>query len=433
MINRPLLDRLGADQPALDRSVLVQSHALIIGVGAYVHLPRLPAAVAEGARQLAEVLADPLQGGYPPEQVRLLLDGEATREAILEELSILRSLTSPGSTVLLYFAGHGGRAEGELGETFFFPAEADESSPDALRNSALSGIELAEALSELPTGRMLVLFDCCHSGGLDPGDAPRSLAGGVTGRYCQVLGAHRGRVILASAREEERSWLPPDDGLSYFTRHLLAAFRGGVTDAAGWVRAWDLFEYIQPRVTGDRSDQHPVFKGELEENFPIALSLGGRPGPSLQGAESHSFDAYLSYSDRDPDSAWVWEVLVPRLEAAGLSIAVSGDVEEPGVSRVVAVERGIRAARRTIVVLSQQYLEDDVTQFVDVLAQTMGLEEGSARLLPVRFGSIDHHRLPARLRMLVSLDLSHPRRGKRNFHRLVRALHSAVPSTSSVR
>jgi hypothetical protein len=120
--------------------------------------------------------------------------------------------------------------------------------------------------------------------------------------------------------------------------------------------------------------------------------------------------------------------LVPRLEEAGLAVAVSGDVEQPGAFRVVGAERGITRARRTVAVLSEAYLEDEMTGFIDALAQTVGLEEGFARLLPVCFGDLPASRLPARLRMLVRLDLGHPGRGRRNFNRLVKALHSPVPA-----
>ncbi len=398
------------------------AHALVFGVSSYVHYEALPAAVTRGAAELASILTDPHLGGYREDRAHLLLDAEVTREAILEELAILSQITEPGSTVVVYFAGHGGgAAAGVPEEVHLLPAAAD---PDSLAETAVSGSELAAALAVIPARRMLVIFDCCHAGGLKGAAAPH-LNGGVPEVYCQRLAAAGGRVILAAARSNERSWIPADGGPSYFTRHLLAALRGAVGEE-GLVKVWDLFEYLQPRVTAECSDQHPVFKAELEDNFAVALALGGQGGMSCRADGDYLYDAYLSYADREPDASWVWEQLVPRLEEAGLKLAVSGDVEEPGVARVVAAERGIERARRTVVVLSEAYLEDEMTGFIDALAQTVGLEQGVARLVPVRYGAMPTDRLPARLRMLVSLDLSHavPARARRNFNRLVRALHS---------
>lgn len=404
-----------------ERALLEDAHALVIGISAYVHVAQLPPAVSQGARELAAVLTDPDLGGYPPDQVCLLTDAQATREAILEELRILASLARAGSTVLVYFAGHGGLGGGGA---WLLPVAA-EAEGDALARTAIVGEELAAALAAIPAARLMVIFDCCHAGGLGGTLALPSFAGGLPEGYCQALSMGRGRVVLASARGEERSWLPDDGGLSVFTRHLLAALRGGASSQDGWVRAWDLFEYVQPRVTGDRRDQHPVFKADLEENFAVALYLGGC-GDLRPVDDEHRYHAYVSYADREPDASWVWEALLPRLEAAGLDVAVSGDVEEPGIARVVGAQRGIEQARRTVLVLSDAYLEDEMTGFVDAMAQTIGLEEGVARLLPVRFDDFDTAKLPARLRMLVNLDLAHPHRGPRNFNRLVTALHTPL-------
>ena len=65
------------------------------------------------------------------------------------------------------------------------------------------------------------------------------------------------------------------------------------------------------------TDQHPVFKADVEENFPVALYVGGQKGVVPKDEEGFRYDAYISYVDRNPDSAWVWDTLVPRLEHGG--------------------------------------------------------------------------------------------------------------------
>jgi hypothetical protein len=219
----------------------------------------------------------------------------------------------------------------------------------------------------------------------------------------------------------------PGAANSLFTQHLLAGLRDGIASDDGLIRIFDLFEYLQPRVTVDQPNQHPIFKAELEENFPIALYLGGQKGVVPRDEEGFRYDAYISYVDKEPDAPWVWDTLVPLLEGAGLRIAVSGDVEEPGVARVVNVERGIKQAKRTVIVLSPAYLTNNMADFENVLGQTMGIQEGTYRLLPVKIAPIDEGRLPVRLGMLTTLDLSHPRHAKREFDRLVRALQGPLP------
>ncbi len=418
-----------------------RSRAVVLGVGDYVHAPPLPAGVRRGAEELAELLRDPDLGGYPPGQVRLLIDREVTLEALREELSVLARVAEADSTVVVYFAGHGGDAGEAGGGVHLLPAAADPSRPGRLAETALGGRELADLLGRIDCRHLLAVFDCCHSGGLGPGAIPARRMGPVAGgaecarltplppEYCESLAAPGGRVVLSASRQDEFSWLREEDGRSVFTSHLLAAFRGA--GDGGVTRVWDLFEYLQPRVTGERPDQHPILRADLEENFTVARAVGAAPAEEPPGAGGFRYDAYLSHADREPDATWVWQTLVPRLEAAGLRVAVAGDVEEPGVSRVVSAERGIVRARRTVVVLSEAYLVDRMAGFIDTLAQTLGLEEGTARLVPVLRSPVEAGHLPARLRMLVGIDLTHPRRASRNFHRLVRALHAPLPPSST--
>ena len=239
--------------------------------------------------------------------------------------------------------------------------------------------------------------------------------------------AGRGRVILASSRSTEYSYVLPGAEYGLFTEHLLGGLRGGVASDDGLVRIFDLFEYLQPRVTKAHPRQHPIFKAELEENFPVALYRGGARGIVPQAGEGFRYDAYISYVDREPDSTYVWDTLVPRLEQAGLKIAVSNDSADPGVARVVGVERGIRESKRTVVVLSEAYLADHMADFENVLGQTMGIQEGTYRLLPVKIAPIDEGRLPVRLGQLVTLDLTHPRRAERR----VRAPGQGVAGTTA--
>jgi len=139
------------------------------------------------------------------------------------------------------------------------------------------------------------------------------------------------------------------------------------------------------------------------------------------------YDAYISYVDRNPDAAWVWEMLVPKLKAANLRLAISGDIEELGVARVVNIERGLLQSKRTIVVLSPHYISDNLAHFEHTLALSMGIEEGQYRLLPIKISDIANSMLPPRLTMLNILDLTNPQRVDRAFERLIAALQGPLP------
>jgi hypothetical protein len=438
---------------------LPDAHALVIGIANYQAINPLPPTVLKDAQDVHDLLVDQNVCGYAPENVQLLLDGQATQAAIRQALADLAQGTDadssakpPSGTVFFYISSHGGRIEsGPYAGEYLLPVDTRYTSDQKLAETAISGTEFTAALAAIQARKLLVIFDCCHSGGIGqsktlvrgPEDATapspdgdlRLFKGGFSDSYYDALKAGRGRAILASSRSTEYSWVLPGDPNSLFTKHLLAGLRGDITGDDGLIRIFDLFEYLQPRVTGDQKDQHPIFKAELEENFPVALRLGGQKAAAPKDEQGFRYDAYVSYADKEPDATWVWDTLVPRLETAGLRVAVSGDVEEPGVARVVNIERGIRQAKRTVVVLSEAYLADNMADFENVLGQTMGIQEGSYRLLPVKCAPFDESRLPTRLGMLTTLDLSaslkagltHPRRAEREFDRLIQALQGPLP------
>jgi hypothetical protein len=401
---------------------LDNAHGLIVQISAYQHVPALPA--VDDAAAITGVLTD--RGGYADDNVRVLVDAGATRSALLAALDDLAARTNRESTVFLYFSGHGGHvASGPHGGEYLLPVDAVYPGDEALAATALSGDRLTTALSAIAARKVVVVFDCCHSGGVgqpkDVGTPP--LEAGLRDGYYDALVAGRGRVIFASSRSTEYSYVPSGSRLGLFTSHLLDGLRGGAAGEDGFVRIFDLFEYVQPRVTTVRRDQHPVFKAEVEDNFAVARRPAAAPVASTTDGDFR-YDAYVSYAE--PDSEWVWRTLVPGLEGAGLRIAVSDDVAEPGVARVVNAERGIRQSRRTLVVLTPSYLADRMAEFENVLTQTMGVEEGRHRLIPVRAVPFDRTLLPVRLSMLTAVDLTHPDRATRELGRLVKALTSTA-------
>ena len=232
---------------------------------------------------------------------------------------------------------------------------------------------------------MVVVFDCCHSGGIgQPKDpAEPAFKTGLSESYYAKLTEGRGRIILASSRSKEYSYVMPGAENSLFTRHLLAGLRGGAIGSGGVIRIFDLFNYLQPRVTAEQPNQHPIFKAEVEENFPVALYLGGKaPTPVMTPlSDSYAYDVFLSYRHQEPDKSWVRSTLVPRLEADGLRVFVDYKSFRLGRPLVLEMERAVMESRYTLAILSPTYLESNFTELEGVLAQHLGLEKGQYRLL----------------------------------------------------
>jgi hypothetical protein len=402
----------------------INAYGLVIGVAAYEHVQPLPDSVTNDARSVAGLLADPAHCAY--RDVQLLVDDSATLSGFRNALKQLAKQCDSDSVALVYFSGHGGRIPtGKNAGEYLLPVDARHTSPQALAKTAISGEEFTKALRTLPARKVVVLFDSCHAGGVgEPKTAGETIfKAGLTSDYYEALRAGTGRAILASCRDTELSWVNRGAANSIFTTHLLAGLRGGAVCNNGLISIFDLFEYLQPRVTAEQPNQHPIFKSNLEENFPVAMYLGGAKGAGR--SDGFRYDVYICFVG--PDAQYVWQTLAPALEQAGLKVAVSEDVEEAGVARVVGIERAIKQSKRIVVVLSENFLGDGWATFRESLAMTIGINEGNYRLLPVKIAEFDNSRLPERIRALVIRNLADPYRAEQQFKRLVEDLRGPLP------
>ena len=418
---------------------LTNAHALVVGIANYQYVTKLPPSVVRDSMDVYKTLVDPEACAYPQKNVILLQDGKATGAALREALAALAGKTDGNSIVTIYLSSHGGRVEeGEDLAEYIAPVDArfDPADPSKLAATGISGDDFSAALAAIPARKVLVLLDCCHAGGIGE---TKSLAPatGLTKGFSQAmydrLGAGQGRAILASARPDEKSYILSGDQNSLFTKHLLAGLRGGVAGEDEFVRVFRLYEYVQPKVTAQHPDQHPRFKANLDDNFPVAFYKGGQkqlaPAPATTD-EEFAYDVYISYADKEPDASWVWETFIPKLEAAGFDpkrIAVAGEVREPGVTLLLEAERALKNSKRVLLAMSNQYFDDPRATFDFELAQDLQVRQENFRLLPVIFApGIDESRIPDRIRMYTPSDLS--KRTESRMQTLVEALKRPLPT-----
>jgi hypothetical protein len=171
-----------------------------------------------------------------------------------------------------------------------------------------------------------------------------------------------------------------------FTRHLLDGLRGGASAAGGVIRICDLFHYVQERVAAEQPGQRPLFKAELEENYPIARASAAAVAPVAipPPPDGLPYDVFLSYARRDPEvRAWVERVLVPFLEGCGIKVCLEHRDFTLGRPRIREMERAVTTSRYTLAVFTPGYVEDGFTDFQALMAQHLALETREPRLIPV--------------------------------------------------
>ena len=256
-----------------------QGYALVIGVANYPNVRPLPNSVLDDARAISAILQRADRAGYPQQNVRLLLDKDATKLNIMSGLSWLASSVGPDSTAVVFFSGHGGKFEDAANKgNYLIPYDTR---LNAVKQTAISSDELTNALRAIPSSRVVVLLDACHSGGTgDPKDLDPTTAvykGGLDEAAYDQLKQGSGRVVIASSRSSEVSWVLPGAKNSLFTQCVLEAMDGKAKQAGdGMLRIFDLVNYLFEQVPARKPEQHPIFKvSDLDANFAVSLFLGG--------------------------------------------------------------------------------------------------------------------------------------------------------------
>ena len=242
-------------------------HALLIGVSQYRHVDSLPREVAGDALAVERGGLQHPEAGYVRQRVRTLTDSGATLEAIREGLRWLAAESNEGSTVLIFFSGHGAIVEGGEG-SYLLPCDAD---PEDLTGSAISADELEQALREIRGSRVVVVLDACHANGVVRKGKSSHVKLGLKTSVYDALSNGEGTVVLASCKDNEFSHIVEGAQNSVFTEVFLEAISGGaaVRDD-GFVRVFDTFHYIVAHVRGKFSQTPVLSARQTTENFALA-------------------------------------------------------------------------------------------------------------------------------------------------------------------
>lgn len=184
-------------------------------------------------------------------------DKKPTKQQILDDFELIRSVAAAEDRFIFYYAGHGMSMDavkvdssdpGEYGEMvltvqqreYLCPAVAASLSDDeaSFKEVFLSDCELRDALISLPCQRKFVLLDCCHSAGMLSAapdinasilrgfsDSAMSLA--LKAYFCDNRSekeAHKNTWILAAAGEIGSSYESAPLGHGFFTYAVLRGF-----------------------------------------------------------------------------------------------------------------------------------------------------------------------------------------------------------------
>ncbi len=114
-------------------------------------------------------------------------------------------------------------------------------------------------------------------------------------------------------------------------------------------------------------------------------------------AEAFAFDVFISYSSKNQE--WVRGELLKRIEKAGLKAFIDFRDFTPGAPSIKECERGVVECRKTLLILTPDYLTSGWTEIENVMAQTLDPANETLRMIPLlkadcekplRIGALTH-------------------------------------------
>ena len=194
-------------------------YAVLVGVSDYDRSDLKLGFADADARDLGGALRKQPVRVYDSVEMKLLTDKQATAENIREALSWLEQKTGENDTGLLFLAGHGVT---DARQRFYFLPVGGDPDPGKLPATAISEIEIQQAIGRI-AGKAVFLIDACHSAaGLDGQDA----AADATGIVNRMARAESGIVMFASSTGREVSYESKEWSHGAFTKALLEGLSG---------------------------------------------------------------------------------------------------------------------------------------------------------------------------------------------------------------
>lgn len=255
-------DATDEEKPAVG----VRIWAVVVGVASYAHMPSLRY-TDDDAYQFYAFLKSPEGGALPDDQVRVLVDDNATRNNILTAMRETILKAQENDVVLFYFSGHGIQGA-------FIPADFDG------MNNRLYHTEIRDILKASSARHKLVLGDACHAGTLLGSEfkedwiaSSRSVEGMMDRYYRAFTQSGGGMALLLSSQGEEVSL--EDSGLrsGVFSYYLIKGLKGAADgDQDGIVTVEEAFDYVHDQVSQYTAGaQTPVLTGNFDEQMPMSV------------------------------------------------------------------------------------------------------------------------------------------------------------------
>ena len=300
-------------------------YAVVIGISKYDDSSLNLKAAANDAQAMANFLEKKsATGGY---EVKLLLNEDASRLAILKAITWMQDHANSRDTMLLFYSGHSflGSAGGTA---YLMPHDGER---HYLEDTGIPLERIMQKIRSAQAQQKIIFLDSCHSGSLGESLlASKDVSPGqrISEGVLDKLATGEGTVILSSSPGGQVTWEdtgPGNSNLGYFTKHLIKGLEGmadrdwGLSrgNSDGFVSVGELAEYVQYKaneeVLAERNvpqrarlfregggDIYLAYAGTSPPITPSSTTEPPAPGttiPGVLGVSSHPSGAKVFLDD----------------------------------------------------------------------------------------------------------------------------------------
>jgi len=249
------------DIPDYEVNGSVRIYAVVAGVGTYPTMPRLAYAACDAFR-FYEHLTSTQGGAVPEENIRLLLNEDASRSGILSAVREIAEEADANDVIMFYFSGHGLAGA-------FLPADFNGT------QNRIPHSMIAKIMERSQARHKICIADACFSGIQDDSYSltAKGASASLDNFYDSFEYAEAGTAFFMSSTALEASWEDRELRHGVFTFFLIEGMSGLADyDGNGVVEMRELYRYVRKKVnryTDGR--QTPMLTGNYDGSMPISV------------------------------------------------------------------------------------------------------------------------------------------------------------------
>jgi hypothetical protein len=244
------------------------------------------------AQDFRDFLLSPDGGSFPKDNIRLLLNDDATSQNVRSALFTFLTKAQPQDEVVLYLAGHGAPDPNDPRNLYLLTYDTK---IEDMGGTAFPMWQLQDVFTRVLKAKRVVTFaDTCHSYGFSGASAHGKKSNNLVNQYLSRFAGDSDRAVITASDISQLSYESDKwgGGHGVFTFFLLKGLHGEADfNKDGTVTAGELFSYIHDSVDkATEGNQSPMALPGLAEHLPLS-------GVGLRKSSSHAATILRTPSD----------------------------------------------------------------------------------------------------------------------------------------